>query len=554
VSKPQKYPPKAPSPAQTPEPVQAQGSPFSGFARLLTESKGFARDVRDKLRVDAFVNLMTGLGGSRDSTSYGAIKILRPLLLNELDNLYHASDLPAKIVNALPEDAMRFGVDTGDPELDSAVSRWAALDKFKEAWIWGRLYGQGAIVLGINDRLGPPDHPLDWSKLREGDLQYLMVADGHELTVAERVKDRRSPAYGDPRTYRLTPSDATPGALVHASRLILFGGAMTSARVKIRNHDRDLSVLQRPIEVLRDVDQSWRSVMLLLQDMSQAVFKVRGLIDMIANGQKQVALDRMEIIDVARSISRAVVIDAEGESFEHVGAQNLTAVDPLLLRGFTRLAAAADMPVTRLMGISPAGMNATGESDLRMWYGVVKAGQTDVTPQALKLIRLIAKCSGCIAPASIKWPSLWDMTEGERADLEVKKMTAAQMRVNMQMTNPDEELLLWVHGSDPCDAIDLTTRQGSGAEEVIGSITPDTGSMWIDTEDGHRIEVTGVSGGRVYFLDLDGINPARQYSWALRSFLERCRQSAPAPAGVQSPDAPAPDPAQTPASPAPGAA
>ena len=51
----------------------------------------------------------------------------------------------------------------------------------------------------------------------------------------------------------------------------------------------------------------------------------------------------------------------------------------------------------------------------------------------------------------------------------------------------------------------------------------EVGSRWLDTEDSHRLEVVSVADGSVYFLDLDGPNPSRQWRWALRSFLERAR-------------------------------
>lgn len=510
----------------------------------------FSDQVRQTLRLDAFVNVITGLGGRRDKSTLGRPMPFATLQPAELDWLYHGSDLPATIVEALVDDAMGQGIYTGDPALDHALLRWGLIDKVAEAWIWGRLYGLGAVIVGTTDRLGAPKDPLDWSRLRPGDLSFLMVADGTELQVATRVTDRRSSAYDEPRTYRFqgsqsaeasTSKDSLQGQEIHASRMILFGGARTASRVKMRNQDRDLSVLQRPYEVLRDVDGTWRSVMLLLQDMSQAVFKIKGLQSMITDGHAQVAMDRMQLVDMARSVARAVVIDAEGESFEHVGAANVAAIDPLVIRTFVRLAAAAKMPVTRLMGMSPAGLNATGDSDLRMWYKSVQNARIAHTPQVLKLVRLVALTSDDVAgvPESIKWPSLWEPTDTERADLELKRAQTAQIRVTVGMSTSDEERLLWVRGADPEDVLDMTDTSDPAAE-AMGDVYPAPGEIWLDTEDGHRSEVTAVHSGRVFYLDLDGPRPDRQFTLKLVSFLERNRKI---PDGTP----PAPPPAPTPA-------
>jgi hypothetical protein len=55
----------------------------------------------------------------------------------------------------------------------------------------------------------------------------------------------------------------------------------------------------------------------------------------------------------------------------------------------------------------------------------------------------------------------------------------------------------------------------------------------VDTEDGHRLRVTRVLGGRVYFTDLDGANPARQWGWLRASFLERAAPAGGDPSGAE---------------------
>lgn len=490
-------------------------------------------------RLDSWVSAVTGLGGLRDRTKTAQVGGFRPLTLYELDALYHGDDLPAKIVDALPEEAMRRAWETGTPRLDKALERWRAHQEFLDAWIWGRLYGRGAILIGASDRLGHMSEPLDINAMRAGDLAFLLVLDGQDLNVADRFTDPGNRNFGDPRTYHVNAqgghaigSDGTrvaPGSVVHASRMIMFGGARTSERQRLRNQGRDLSVLQRCQDVLRDVDQSWRSVMCLIQDLSQAVFKIDGLLTMVANGQSAAILDRMQIVDMARTVARAVVVDAEHESFEHTGAANVTGVDPLLLRVFTRLAAAADMPLTVLLGVSPAGLNATGESDIRIWYAKAEKAQRLITPQARRLTEIIARHEGIDWRGEVKWPALWTPTDREAADLEKVQADTDAVRIQSSVLLPEEAALIRFGGMEPADVIDIARRES--ALDPTGDL-PDTGpeievgSLWTDTEDGHTLEVTDRRAGRVYFLDLSADNPNRQYSWRESTFLERARPGA----------------------------
>ncbi len=67
-----------------------------------------------------------------------------------------------------------------------------------------------------------------------------------------------------------------------------------------------------------------------------------------------------------------------------------------MVRTFLQVAAgAADIPVTRLLGQSPAGLSATGDSDTRNYYDMIAARQElDLRPQLERLDRLIAHSEG----------------------------------------------------------------------------------------------------------------------------------------------------------------
>ena len=58
-------------------------------------------------------------------------------------------------------------------------------------------------------------------------------------------------------------------------------------------------------------------------------------------------------------------------------------------------AGAADIPVTRLLGQSPAGLSATGESDTRNYYDMIAARQeVELRPRLERLDRLVLHSAG----------------------------------------------------------------------------------------------------------------------------------------------------------------
>lgn len=429
-------------------------------------------------RLDAWINALTGLGGVRDRTTSAAFYNFTPLHPTELEAMFHSEDLAERIVAAVVRDALRQGftiVGDDDGAFAAAARKWGVLAKIGEAATWGRLYGGSAILVGTGDETGPMDSPLDVDTMGEGSLLYLLVLDRQNLTIEDYYTDPEEPKFGQPRTYRITHSASNGqtflGEAVHESRLIVFGGALTSERIRQRNGGWDLSVLQRPYNVLRDTDQSWRSIMNLLQDLSQAVMKVDGLIDMIAEGEKDTMLQRMEVVDMARSVARAVVIDAESEDFQHVGAANITGVEPTMMMIFQRLAAAAEMPMTRLFGMSPAGLNATGENDIRGWYDTVQSFREDrLTPPLQRLLTIVGKSEGILDEGEVpevEWPSLWQLTPAEEDDRELKRATTAKTWIDAGVLLP-EEVAMAEFATNPryAEILDMDIRKARLEQEA----------------------------------------------------------------------------------------
>ena len=103
---------------------------------------------------------------------------------------------------------------------------------------------------------------------------------------------------------------------------------------------------------------------------------------------------------------------------------------PEMVRTFLQVAAgAADIPVTRLLGQSPAGLSATGDSDTRNYYDMIAARQElDLRPQLERLDRLILASEG-LAPDALTFAfrPLWQMDAAIAATVALTKAQATQI-------------------------------------------------------------------------------------------------------------------------------
>lgn len=382
-------------------------------------------------RADGWTNALTGLGTQgRDKLSSGwhtdTLRIPDP----ELTSLFHGDDIAAKIVEMRPKEMFRQGYEvciadeTGDEISEDACdyAEKLGLDtKVLHAMIWGRLFGGCLLVVGAIDG-AQMFEPLNEDGIRS--IEYLTLIDRRFSYVQKYYTDPMKPKFGEPELYQVVNSMGGPVALVHESRVIRFDGIECDILKKRELGGWTLSVLQRCYDRLRELGSSFQAVSNLMVDASQAVFKINGLMEAITSGEKDALGSRMQLVDMYRSSARAVLLDVkEGEDFTRQ-ATPLTGIPETLDRLMMRVASAADMPVTVLFGRSPAGLNATGENDTRLFYDTIASEQTNILEPALRRLYdliFLAKdgpTSGAETDYEIEFAALWEPTDLEQATLE----------------------------------------------------------------------------------------------------------------------------------------
>jgi uncharacterized protein len=397
-------------------------------------------------RADSWVNAMTGLGTLRDKLMHTQVMAGAKLDDPVLEALFNDDDVARRVVNKLPRDATRRGfrieLEASDPDKEDdegddiarlmmdQFGKLEAMPKLRDGWIWARLYGGGSgVFVGADDGL-PVEEPLNEAGIRS--IKFLNVVKRPQLSIASRYEDVTQPEYGLPETYNFSQTRAAiaprSGLVVHASRLILFDGALTARMTNESPTGFDDSVLQNAYGPLQQTASAWQSVAHLLTDASQGVLKIANLVDLVAAGGQETLRSRIQLMDLARSVCRAILIDAEKESFERIST-SFAGLPEVMDKLMLRMCAASEQPATLLYGRSPAGLNATGESDIRGWYDTVAEGQTDeLKPRLMRLLTLmfLAKDSPTRGRLPEQWciefNPLWQPTDKELAD--TKKVKA----------------------------------------------------------------------------------------------------------------------------------
>lgn len=399
-------------------------------------------------RNDSWQNFLTGLGSKRDKASYTHLLPNNNISPEYLEQLYLNDDMAARIIELLPYEMLRQGFSVNgenNPNLELKEHLFDALVK-------ARLFGAAFIFLGLDDGLNQ-SQPTNLSRLKN--LKFINVISAKELTIKSLYKDALCANFGHPELYELIQSKE----LIHESRLVPFY-AMRPLNPRIFPP----SVLQRLYPVLQQFHSSWQATAHLMNDAAQAVFKLKGLHSAMSSNRSQDLLKRMELVDMSRSVSRSILLDAEDEDFRR-DTYGFSGIPEILEKMTLRLAAAARIPVSLLMGQAPAGLNATGDSDIRFFYDQVKAEQEALKPKIERIYKISTKNEN--ASYAIEFPALWQLTDKEQAEL--RRIEAEIDRVYLQegVILPEEVALR--RFKDSSFGIDLISRAELALSERISS-------------------------------------------------------------------------------------
>lgn len=398
------------------------------------------------MRWDGWANLLTGLGiKNRDKRLNTTFSAALNLTEGELNDLYRADGLGARIIDVAVEDMMREGFRvTGDTEeeVQSELKRIDAKKELSRVLRWASLHGGAIMVMGINDG-GDFEAPLNERNVRR--IEFLHVYDRWRVQVDQEdlYDDPNDRQFRQPEFYQVTPLTGTMFR-VHESRVLRFEGRDVTEWTRLNNTngwgDSDLI---KVYDRLRGLGEGYAGVEHMLGDFVVSILRINNLQGLIASGKENLVRRRLDLMDMSRSILNTVLLD-QNEDFQRL-AMPVGGVDTVLDKLVQLLSGVTGIPVTILMGESPAGLNATGASDVRRYYDMIAARQENrLQPNLEKLVRLImAQTEGPFSGREIdgwkiEFNPLWQPTEAEIVDMRNKQAATDQTYIDSGVLSPQE--------------------------------------------------------------------------------------------------------------------
>lgn len=382
--------------------------------------------------LDAFSNLLARLGAGTpnllEGTEYSLQRMSRDF--NTLNALYRESWIVRRIIDVIPADMLKnwITITSGlDPDVEKRLSltlrRTQLIDKLKRGMQWGRLYG-GALGVMLVKHQGydlSQSLQLDW--IMPGDFAGLLIFDRWNGVnpSSELIEDISDPDYGFPKYYTVTDPAGGGSVKIHHSRVVRFTGNTLPFWEEIAEMQWGASVVESVFDELRKRDNvSWNIAQLTFM-ANIRVLKMQDL------GQLLAATDNESQAELLRTL------EAQNMLLNNMGMQVMDAADGLETHQYTfggladcyqqfimDISGAAEIPVTRLFGRSPSGLNATGESDLQNYYDMIAEKQESYLRPILNKVLppfIISTLGSLPDDFDFEFDPVAEPTDKERADL-----------------------------------------------------------------------------------------------------------------------------------------
>lgn len=427
---------------------------------ILRRKNGAVRPHRE----DGYVNLLNKYGTKQDNSE--AYKFEREPVIPDmqLTGLYEGNGLFSKIIDAPAEEALKHGFDLNlkSDELNAFVED--ALDdleweeKAATAIKWARLYGGALIVMLIDDGRGL-EEPVDWEHIRsidelrvyERSIVQPDYASLYQQDYGGKGVGNRVSKFGQPEYYYV--SSIYGSFKVHESRCLVFrNGVLPEQTSNATYLFWGMPEYVRIRRALRETVTAHTDSVKLLERSVQAIYSMKGLASLLTtdDGENQV-LKRLQLVDTSRGLLNSIAIDSEGEQYDFKTFQ-FSGVKDVIDATCNMLSALTNIPQTILFGRSPAGMNATGDSDFESYYNFVEKIQRLMLKRNLRtLLDVVFRAgiaSGDVAEEpdyKLEFKPLWSLSDTEQAAVDqTKAQTAlvkaqtAQAYVDMQALDPTE--------------------------------------------------------------------------------------------------------------------
>lgn len=393
-----------------------------------------------KLITDGFKNIVKGLGTSKDPRNSVTYEMGLRITQITANNLYVYNWLAAKVVDIPIDDATRkwrnilISDAEQKKEIEKALKDFDVKGKVNLASKWARVFG-GAVILAIIEG-DDQEEPLVIDNIKEGSLKNFIILDRYNIYPEQINRNILSDHFGKPEYYMVSRS----GQRIHHTRLFKIDGDMTTLMELEQQNYWGNSIFTTLFEPISDSQIVSQSINNLIYESNVDVYRINGLNALVAEGRDDLVVKRLKLAHEMKSIINGIALDKEDEYDKKTNSfMQLPQIDDRFIQ---KVSGASNIPVTRLLGISPAGQNATGESDMLNYYDFIQSLQENKLRPIIDWMDniILASVISTAKEFEYEFKPLQQLSEIEQSDVNLKNAQRDQTYLDQDIIQPSDAL------------------------------------------------------------------------------------------------------------------
>ena len=315
--------------------------------------------------------------------------------------------------------------------IEDALERLRARDAFRKAAEHDGFFGRSHIFVSlkgddvVNERqssIGDGRDATALGKVGRGGLVGLVNVEPYWIAanpIGFNTTNPLAPDFYRPGNWSVL------GEQVHASRLLTFIGRPVPDVLKPSYAFGGLSMTQMAKPYVDNWLKTRESVSDLISSFAVMGVKKMNFADALANGEVEDLFNRIEVFNNLRDNRGFMALNGEEEFF--CVATPLGTLDKLQAQAQEQMASICGIPLVKLLGVQPAGLNASSDGEIRVFYDYIHAYQERLFAPALKKLLgfvMLSEFGEIDDSIGFEFEPLWQMSELERADVALKRTQA----------------------------------------------------------------------------------------------------------------------------------
>ena len=318
----------------------------------------------------------------------------------------------------------------GELKVRELFTRAALLDGF---------FGRAQIIMSFKtDDDRTRQLPLDISPagVRKGSLQSLQCIEPYWSTPYSW-----NASYPERSDFYKPQSWYIMGRKTHATRLLTFIGREVPDILKPAYNFGGMSLTQLMQPYVNAWLRTRKSVNDLINNFSVTMLATDMSTTLEDGNDGSGLLNRLQMFTLNRNNQGVGAINKDSEEIVQVNTP-LSGLSELQAQSQEHMSAPAHIPLIKMFGVTPTGLNATGEGEIKVWYDHVGAMQQNLFGPQMEILLKVLQLDlfGAIDDElGFQWAQLDEPTGKELSEIRKSDADAGVAYINAGVISPDEE-------------------------------------------------------------------------------------------------------------------